>query len=187
MARTVITAFVLANDTRVRVAGALDKNDEGTIAFVAGGKVYDNAKYDNSWHTFPAGTKFEVAALIDKTDSYCLLAKERITSIVTDDEGNEKKVTKTETNGVFLRRMAYEKLLKNVEAVEEAPPAEPDIDFGTPAKDVVVEPPKAEDTEPDADDAVLDELVSEIDAEDAIEADGPSDEELAEIEAEMVA
>lgn len=190
MARTVITAFEIVKACRVRVAGALDKNDEGTCAFVAGGKVYDNSKYDGSWHKFPEGTKFEVACLVDKTDTYCLLAKEKISEVVVDEEGNETTVTRTETNGVFLRRLAYEKLLKHAEAtiLEDTEP-KAEVEFGTPAADVEIDAKVdvAIEEEVDADDALLDELVAEVDEMDLIEEEGPSDDELAAIEAEMAA
>lgn len=154
MARKVITKFEIGSDIRVRVAGS-----DGDCLFLAGGKIIDNEKYDGKWHKFPAGTKFEVAAIVDKTDTYLLLAKEKITTVTKDDEGNEKSSTKTETNGVFLRRMSYEKLVAAavVPEVKEAPVVE-DEDFGK----------------------AIDEVVPEAD-----EADGPTDAELEEIELDL--
>lgn len=182
-ARTVITSFILLAPCRVRVAGALDKNDEGQCAFVAGGKVYDNSKYDSSWHTFPEGTKFELAAIVDKTDTYCLLAKEKISEVRTNDEGEEYKVSKTELNGVFVRRKSWEKLLAAAgDQVAETPEPEDKVEFGTDLADVTEPEPEPEVNE---DDELLDELVAEVEELDRIEDEGPSFEELAEIEATL--
>lgn len=133
MARNVITHFTLAQETRVRVAKA-----DGDCLFLAGGKVYENGRYDGKWHKFPEGTRFELCAAVDKTDTYLLLAKEQTVTITKDEEGNEKKSSKTELIPVFLRRMSYEKLCEAAAAdvVDEAP--EEAAEFGTPLSDVEV-------------------------------------------------
>lgn len=156
MARKVITKIVIGSDVRVRVAGS-----DGDCMFLAGGKIYDNEKYDGKWHKFPEGTQFELAAIVDKTDTYLVLAKEKITTVSKDEEGNEKTSTKTEVNGVFLRRMSYEKLLSAASApeVQEDSEVVEDDDFG-----------KAIDEVPDSPE---------------VEVDGPTDAELEELELDL--
>jgi len=175
MARNVITHFTLARETRVRVAKA-----DGDCMFLAGGKVYENGRYDGKWHKFPEGTRFELCAAVDKTDTYLLLAKEKTVTVTKDEEGNEKKTSKTELIPVFLRRMSFEKLCAAaaVDVVAEAPPE--DVDFGTPLVDVETSAPTAEDAE-------LDALVAEVEEEELREEEGPSDADLAEIELELAA
>ena len=133
MARNVITHFTLARATRVRVAKA-----DGDCLFLAGGKVYENGRYDGKWHEFPEGTRFELCAAVDKTDTYLLLAKEKTVTITKDEEGNEVKTAKTELIPVFLRRMSFEKICAAAAAdvVDEAP--EEAAEFGTPLSDVEV-------------------------------------------------
>ena len=134
MARNVITHFTLAQETRVRVAKA-----DGDCLFLAGGKVYENGRYDGKWHKFPEGTRFELCAAVDKTDTYLLLAKEKTVTVTKDEEGNEKKSSKTELIPVFLRRMSYEKLCAAAavtDVVDEA--SEEAAEFGTPLSDVEV-------------------------------------------------
>lgn len=181
MARTVITNFVINSPVRVRVAKA-----DGDCMFVAGGKVYENGQYDGKWHKFPENTKFEVVVAVDKTDTYMLLAKEKVTVVTEDDEGNEKTSTKTKLIPVFLRRMSYQKLV-NAAAPIEVSEEEKNADFGAPLIEAVPEPaPEAEvSANDDSDDTLLEELVSEVDELDRIENEGPTDEELADLEVEL--
>jgi hypothetical protein len=143
----VITSFILAAPVRVRVAGALDRKDTGEVAFVSNGKVYNNIKYDNTWHTFDVGSRFDLVALVDKTDTYLMLATEKLSEIRYGDDEEESIHCWTETNGVFLRRASFEKITASARPVEEGDleleDPKPDlqgeeepVDFGTVLTDV---------------------------------------------------
>jgi len=119
MAANMITSFTISKPIRVRVASVFDHNDEGDFAFMARGRVFDNAKYDNRWHTFAEGTVFDVACIVDKTDTYCVLATEELVKTEVSDKGNEVSFFETEVNGVFLRRKSFYKLLAAVAVPED--------------------------------------------------------------------
>jgi hypothetical protein len=126
MARSIVTSFTLARDARIRIAG-------GDVQFVAGDKIYDNVKYQNSWHNFPAGTRFDVAAMVDQTDTYLLIATEAVPVEGKDADGNPTITRRKESFGIFARKMSYEKLMAAAaeKTVEPVPATTPSPEAGT--------------------------------------------------------
>jgi hypothetical protein len=107
-----IIKLVLVEECRIRVAG-------GTVEFVHGGKILDNSVLEDSWHTFPENTTFELIARMERTETYLLKVTEEV---VTKVDG--KTSVRTAEYGVFLRGMSWDKLRDHAEEVHEVPAAE---------------------------------------------------------------
>jgi len=99
-----VKKFTIAQPARIRIAG-------GEVQFVHNNKVLDNSKMENTWHTFPSGTEFEVVAFMHRTQTILLQAKvTTITQVLVEGKApKEKKVT--DSFGIFIRGMSYDNLM----------------------------------------------------------------------------
>lgn len=99
-----VKKFTIARPARIRIAG-------GEVQFVHNNKVLDNSKMENTWHTFPAGTEFEVAGIMHRTQTILLQAKVTTVTKVEVEGKAPKDVKKSESFGIFIRGMSYDNLM----------------------------------------------------------------------------
>jgi hypothetical protein len=92
-------------DLRLRIAG-------GEVCWMHDGKVLDNQTLEDSWHTFPAGTRFDVQAVMLRTETFLLRVTEEVVTKAPNADGKTHSTRVSDrTYGIFIRGMSFDKLI----------------------------------------------------------------------------